>query len=160
MKEISSFLGLHQSTTYRVLATLIAYEFVEQNSQNEKYRLGISARVLSDAYMRNKDLWQTAIAHLQTLRDRSGENTHLGILTDSEVVYLDKLSGFQSVGINPSRIGRRAPIHCTALGKSMLVFLPEESLNEKLRNYPLVRYTASTIAELNQLRLELASIRG
>jgi IclR family acetate operon transcriptional repressor len=57
-----------------------------------------------------------------------------------------------------SRVGRRAPLHCTALGKSLAAWEPEEWV-ERLVGRRLRAYTAATMTEPADLRRELAKIR-
>jgi DNA-binding IclR family transcriptional regulator len=57
-----------------------------------------------------------------------------------------------------ARIGGRAPLHCTANGKVLLAFQPNEVIEEALRA-PRARYTENTIVDPAVLRSQLAEIR-
>jgi DNA-binding IclR family transcriptional regulator len=58
-----------------------------------------------------------------------------------------------------SRVGRRAPLHCTALGKSLAAWEPEDWIDRFLRRR-LRAYTPSTLTEPADLRRELTKIRA
>ncbi len=54
---------------------------------------------------------------MQMLADQTGETVlHLGQLIDSEIIYVHKVDSRHMLGMY-SRVGRRAPLHCTAIGK-------------------------------------------
>jgi len=61
------------------------------------------------------------IPELTELFQATGETVHLAVLHGSDVVYLAKLYGRRQVR-SPSRIGGRAPAHCTAVGKALLAY--------------------------------------
>jgi DNA-binding IclR family transcriptional regulator len=80
-------------------------------------------------------------------------------LEGSEVVYLDKLAGLHPIGLMTSRAGGRAPAYCTALGKSLLAYLPETRLREVLDDTKFAKYTDKTITEIESLLKELDKVR-
>jgi len=82
---------------------------------------------------------------------------HLGVLDEWEVVYIDKIESDQPLQMY-SRIGRRAPLHCTALGKSLAAWETDDWLDRFLRRR-LRAYTPATLTEPADLRRELAKIR-
>src|SRR5262249_33773007 len=57
-----------------------------------------------------------------------------------------------------SRVGRRAPLHCTALGKSLAAWETDDWLDRFLRRR-LRAYTPATLTEPADVRRELAKIR-
>ena len=120
LTDISRKGQLNQSTVYRLLGTLVKDGFVEQSPQTGKYRLGVAALALGEAFLRQNDLCQRAHEALVQLRNSCGETVHLAVLEGSEVVYLDKLPGLHPIGLMSSRVGGRSPAHCTGVGKVSL----------------------------------------
>jgi len=66
------------------------------------------------------------------------------------VVYIDKIEADHPLP-RYSRIGRRAPLHCTALGKSLAEWEAEEWLDRFLRQR-LRAYTPSTLVHPADVR--------
>lgn len=159
LTEISRRVRLSQSTAFRLLVTLKSAGLVEQIPSNGKYRLGVTCLALGDAFLRSNDLRQKAYASLVKLRDLCGETVHLAFLEAREVVYLDKLAGLHPIGLMSSRVGSRAPAYCTALGKSLLAFLPESQIREIVLKTTLTRFTQNTITDGEQLLEELRKVR-
>jgi len=87
-----------------------------------------------------------------------GETVHLGILDEGEVVYIDKIESTRRVRMY-SQVGRRAPAHCTGLGKVLLAQLPDASLAEVIERRGLRRFTSKTITSPKELRDHFALIR-
>jgi len=83
---------------------------------------------------------------------------HLAVLDGAEIQYLDKVGGRFATAV-PSRVGGRAPAHCTALGKAMLAWLPAEDVECQVVA-ALGRQTSRTIGDITALHQELTRIRS
>ena len=94
---------------------------------------------------------------LEELHEVSHEIIHLGVLIDSEVLYLDKVFGHNPVR-SPSHVGARVPAHCTAIGKAMIAFGETEQI-ERFLNSRLERRTPYTVVQGRVLREEFETIR-
>ena len=65
------------------------------------------------------------------------ETVHLAVLSGTEIVYVDKVDSPRPLGIM-SKIGQRAPLYCTALGKVLLAFQHEDELKRIIHQLKLV----------------------
>jgi DNA-binding IclR family transcriptional regulator len=158
MTEISEKLGLYPSTTHRILDTLKHWGYVEQEPDNQKYRLGLKVLELGMAKLQQIDLVREATPYLKELVNQCNETAHLGVLEGGDVLYLAKVESSQTIRMC-SYVGKRAPLHCTALGKVLLAFLPEEERNKILEQKGLPRLTENTITDRNKLEKQLTKIQ-
>ncbi len=158
LSEISLRVALHQSTVFRLLATLRAAGFIEQNPNTGRYRLGPAALSLGQAFLRHSDLRQLAEAPLASLRDHTSETVHLATLHGTEVIYLEKLPGLHPIGLMSSRVGDHSPAHCTGLGKALLAYEPEIAVRQAFSG-GLRSYTPRTITRIPALLEELEKVR-
>jgi IclR family KDG regulon transcriptional repressor len=127
--EISRTLDLHKNNVFRLLATLEMEGFIEQRD-GDKYRLGTRCLELGRAYTRaGGDLIRRGGAVLEDLSREIGETVHLGVLRDFEVVHLAGRESQHLLRVG-SRVGRRLPAHCTALGKVILACSDESVRTE------------------------------
>ena len=88
--------------------------------------------------------------HLRRLQERTGETVHLGVLRGTEVIYLDKVEGRQSVRMY-SQIGNASPAYCTGVGKAALSTLDQEALARlvgEMRFHPFTERTHLSAAAL------------
>ena len=156
--ELSKRVGLHVSTAHRILATLVARGYGRQNPDTGRYALGAKAFHLAESYLGQMDLRHMVRPVLERLGQETGETANLVILDGREALYLDKVESPQSLRIF-SRIGRRAPLYCTAAGKVLLAWRPNAEQSALLGRSPLGRLTKRTIISLSQLRQELERVR-
>jgi IclR family KDG regulon transcriptional repressor len=156
--EIGAQMGLHKSSVYRILATLARRGYVHQDPLTERYTLGLKLVDLGTTVLNRLELRGIGLPYLKWLMESSREVAHLVVLRDGKAVYIEKVE-YPSPVKMASRIGASVPLHCTAVGKAMLAFLPEGSV-EVIINQGLERRTPSTITDPVKLREELEHIRN
>ena len=155
---LSKQVGLHVSTTHRILGTLIERGYARQNPETGRYALGARALHLADSYLGQVDLRRVARPILERLSRETGETANLVLLAGREPLYLNKAESSQSLRIF-SRIGHRAPLHCTAVGKILLAYRPREEADALLGSNPLEALTKHTIVSAGQFHRELDKVR-
>lgn len=143
--DISKLMGLSKSTLHSLLKTLQLHGYIDQNPENGKYRLGMKLVERGHFVVGSMDIRQKAKGWLTDLSRRTGQTTHLGILDGREGVYIEKIEG-KLAAIAYSRIGRRLPVHATAIGKVLIAWLGEAELNALLEGYQYTTFTPSTLA--------------
>ncbi len=159
LTEISDAVQLSSSTTYRLLASLISRHFVERHEESNSYKLGLACLELAWAFRAGDPIRHMALPHLQALRDATAETVHLGVLHQTDVVYLEKLPGLHSVGIMSSQVGARFPAYCTGLGKALLAFTQSAKARSYLECSPFPRLTGMTMTDAEELLRELDRVR-
>ena len=158
MTELSERLELYPSTIHRILDTLKYRGYVEQDPHTQKYQLGLKALELGMAKLHQMDLVREATPYLKELENQCNETVHLGVLEEGEVLYLAKEESSQTIRMI-SYVGKRAPLHCTALGKALLAYLPEGERKKMLSKKVLPRLTENTITDKRELEKELGKVR-
>lgn len=158
LSELASLLSLDRSTTYRILLSLEKCQLVERNQQTGEYSLSVGALELGSAYLGRIDLVQIARPIMADLARKAQETVHLAILSDTEILYIDKVDSPRSLGVM-SKVGQRSPIYCTALGKALLAFQSPEEQSRILKKIDLKPFTSRTITTKEALRKELQWVR-
>ena len=158
ISRLADRLGLAKSTVHRLASTLIQSGMLEQNRENGKYRLGLQVFELGSLVRRKMDVSAEARPWLMQLREQTGETVHLAILSQTGIVYVHFMESHKAIRMS-SGIGLRKPAHCTAEGKALLAFQPQEAIDRYLAA-GLERLTPRTIVEPAALRAELASVRA
>jgi DNA-binding IclR family transcriptional regulator len=155
--EISKKLKIYPSTIHRILDTLKYRGYVEQNPTDQKYQLGLKVLELGMAKLHQMDLAREASPYLKELVNKCNETVHLGVL-EEEVLYLAKEESSHTIRMC-SYVGKRAPVHCTALGKVLLAYLPEGERKKILGKRELSRLTEKTITDKEELEKELNKVK-
>ncbi len=159
LQELSEEIDLSVSTTFRLLATLSYYRYVQRDEQTLHYKLGLSCLELAKSYNEGSELHRVALPELEALRDDCKETVHLAILDKMEIVYIEKLPGLYPIGLMGSRIGGRAPAYCTAVGKVLLAYKDPQVVRGYFESHTLKRHTQATITDPVVLMKELDEIR-
>lgn len=89
--EVSEYLGIYKSTVHNILSTLKAMEYLEQDEETGKYRLGIQVFNLSKALGDTYSITKIAGPHMQELSNHTGERCYLAVPYRQEVLYLDAM---------------------------------------------------------------------
>lgn len=158
LTDIGERIGLHKSTVHRLLASLKERGYIEQDTDTSRYRLGLGFISLAGPYLNQLDLKSTAEPEMRRLSDSLGVTVFLATLRDGEVVYLDKVErydGFRRFDI----IGRHVPIHCTSLGRSLVMDMENHRLKELLGGITLHRMTPHTITDIDDVIANVESCR-
>ncbi len=155
--ELARAVGLSKATVYRLLSTLAGRGFAERVPGTDFYRLGLAVFDLGMAVRNRMDLVREARPILKEVVERTRETVHLGILDNDEVVYVDKLEGPGAIQML-SRIGRRVPVHCTAMGKVLAADLPAVELERIISLRGLKACTENTITDLELLKAHLQEV--
>lgn len=154
VSELARRADMSKSTAFRLLGMLQRNGVVERIGSG--YRLGsqlheLAQQVYSPEHDRIREL---ATPFLIELYERTHQTAHLAVLHGVDVLYLGKLYGPHTVP-PPTRVGGRAPAHCTATGKILLAYAEQPSRSDG----PLVHRTHRSITDPVQLGRHLAAVR-
>ena len=154
ISEISVRLAMPKATVYRFLQTMKTLGYVRQEPDSERYGLTMRVFELGAKALRFPDLVEIAKPHMLRLSDATGETVHLGMLIDSEIIYVHKVDSRHNLGMY-SRIGRRAPLHCTAIGKVLMAWERPERRAQIMRGCDFKRYRDNTITTMTDFEAEM-----
>ncbi len=155
--EIGKRVGLSKSTVHRILQTLCWRGYIEKNE--EHYCLGLKIVELGSTLLNDLDIRKIAGPILEQAATTLEEAVHLVLYDSGEVVYIDTKGSSQKIINMYSKVGRRAPIHATAVGKAMLSFLPENKLEEIISKKGLYKITEKTITNKEEFLRHLGQVR-
>jgi DNA-binding IclR family transcriptional regulator len=154
--ELSKRLKLHKNNVFRLLATLEARGYIEQNKATDNYRLGIRCLQVGQNYVQQVGLLRQARPILERVSRTSRETAVVAVLRNGAAVPLDAVESDQPVRI-VSRIGEALPLHCTAFGKVYLAFASEDELRNLLPD-GLTKFTDKTIGDRPALLQQLKQV--
>jgi len=149
LKILSAETGLHPSTAFRILASLIEVGFVERDSSGH-YFIGRRVSHLAHSARRAVDLRDESRDIMQQLRDEIGETVNLTIREGDEVIYIERATPNRMMRVEQV-VGSRAPLHVTAVGKLMLDQLGNDFIRAYSERTGLKAYTSHTLSSLDSL---------
>jgi len=156
--EISEALDLHKSTAAGLVYTLESNGYLQQDPATRKYSLGLKLVERAFTVLEQIDVRELALPYLHELRDWRDESVNLAIRDDGHVVYIARLLSSQALGIR-AEVGKRAPVHCTGLGKAILSYLPVAEVEQIIARYGLPAVMEKTITDRKLFLEELSKTR-
>jgi DNA-binding IclR family transcriptional regulator len=157
LAEICQRIGLHKSTAHRSLMVLERSALIERTLEN-RFRLGLKLYELGNRAVEQIDLRARVHPFFRRLATQVGETVHLSVLQKTSVVYLDKVEPNRRVCMS-SKTGSSNPVYCTSMGKAMLAFQPEETIEQIVAKIRFVRHTPKTLCTREALLKALERIR-
>ena len=154
VSELSMRLAMPKATVYRFLQTMRSLGYVRQEPDSERYGLTMKMYELGTKALQYPDLIELAKPHMQELSDKTGETIHLGMLIESEIIYVHKVDSRHVLGMY-SKIGRRAPIHCTAIGKVLLAWESDQFRDNVIAGATFQKFREKTITNRADFIAEL-----
>lgn len=159
LSELSNYVGLSKPSVYRLIKTLQAFRLVSKEIETGFYFPGPGLIELAQKGLEHLEVRKLSLPYLEDLQKKTNETVHLAVLDSGEVVYVEKRESTQTIRMY-SAVGRRAPAHCTGLGKAILAFLPERERWQILEEKGLTAYTSNTITSIADFESECARIRS
>jgi IclR family transcriptional regulator, KDG regulon repressor len=156
--EIANQIDINKSSVYRILSTLVLYGFIEQDELTGRYKLGYKFLEISSKLLESIDLREEAKPFLLELEEETNEVIHLVVYDQGEVVYIEKLEGNEVLRMH-SKVGKRAPMHCTSVGKAILAHLPTNDVIEILDRKGMPMHTDQTITDKDRFLKELIGVK-
>lgn len=156
LKEISTQMGLPESSLFRILMTLQDRAYLTQDSSG-CYRL-TNKVLFGKVRDRAGILRERAHPLLRELASRFNETASLAYLFEMRIEVLDSVDTLHEVRVI-NQPGRVLPPHCSSLGKAITAFQDPRTGDEILGVYGLIRRTPYTITDRQELLAMFDEIR-
>lgn len=147
LSELSRELGLSVSTVHRLLGTLKAYRFIEQDEAAGAYRLGLALLELGSVVQKGLDLFQRSEVPLRQLARQTGETAYLCVVDGDEALCLDRVEGQHQVRVLVLDVGGRLPLNCGAAPRALLASLPDSDIRRLIDGGHLRQLTPCSLIQ-------------
>jgi IclR family KDG regulon transcriptional repressor len=154
VRALAKRLRLSKSTVHNLLTTLEAVGYICQSPSDRCYYLSMKLFELGSVVVNRSRLRDQVRPYLEQLAAQTKETVYLGVIDRGDVIYIDKIDTPHVLGML-TRVGERAPVHCTGIGKALLAYglLDLGAITE------IKAYTRRTITSIEALKEHLATIR-
>src|SRR4029077_12067390 len=112
--------------------------------------IGVRAFRVGSAFRDHRNLVVQAYPRLKRLMEESGETTNLAVTDDGEAVFVEQVQCRELMRMS-TKLGARAPLHASGVGKAMLAAMPVAAIDSALARRGLGRHTANTITDAAHL---------
>ena len=144
LTDIGQRVQLPPSTVHRLLATLEKMGYVYQAGELGRWYVGLQAFTVGSSFLSSRDFIAQSHPYMRRLMDQSGETVNLAILDGTEAVFVDQVQCREMMR-TIVKLGSRAPLHASGVGKAMFASLPDDQIDAILKVRGLPRITGNTI---------------
>jgi DNA-binding IclR family transcriptional regulator len=160
LSEIASRLRFEKGTVHRMLQTLQARRFIQQDPVTRKYGLGDRSIELGSRIDKNKVLRSTLEPHLKKILEKCKETVWVVVLEGDEAKCIVRSEPDKFLKVTFQE-GCRLPAHCTGGGRILLAGLTDEAVRKLYDGEKtLKKLTPKSIGTLESLMKALKQIRN
>jgi DNA-binding IclR family transcriptional regulator len=157
LAELSKRVGLHNSTTFHLVKTMVSLGYIRQE-KDKRYRVGRPLFALAASSLDEIEMVNLATPVLEDLSRATGESGHFAVRMGDSVIVVARTSGPGAFQLT-DRVGVVRPAHCTALGKVILAALRPDQLQRFVERVELKPSTEKSITEIPALLREIEEVR-
>lgn len=157
LSEIADASGLPRSSAHRLVAELEREGLLER-LPDRTYRLGVRLWEFASRTPGALGLREIARPWLAAVHERVRQHAQLGVLSGTDVLFIERLSMRDAV-LNATLIGGRMPLHASSSGLVLLAFADTALVDDVIGNGLRV-YTEHTIRTGAALRARLRQVRA
>jgi IclR family KDG regulon transcriptional repressor len=158
LAELSKRVGLHNSTAFHLIRTMVSLGYIRQMKDTKRYRIGRPLFALAVSSLDEIEMVSLATPVLEDLSRETRETSHFAVRMGDAVVVIARTSGAGAFQL-ADRVGVVRPAHCTALGKVILAALRPDQFERYLARSELKSFTSKSITEADRLRKEIEEVR-
>lgn len=156
-KELEQATGFNRSNVRRLVFTLMNKGYIEKDSSG-KYTLGLKVVELSSIRLNQVELKTEAAPLLRELSLKTNQVCHMGIYSEGEVVYIEKIQPVNSISMYSS-IGVRIPVYLSSMGKVLLSQFDDEEIKRILKSTNMEKRTKNTHTDVGAVLDEVRTVR-
>jgi DNA-binding IclR family transcriptional regulator len=158
LADVQRKTGLQKTVVHRLLKTLVASRFVEQDSESAAFHIGLGAFEVAQAYPHAGSLITVSRRFLRDLVAGSPYTAYVAELDGFDIVYLAVVEGTGPLRVHVTP-GSRGQAYATAVGKALLAELDDDEIARRAKACGFRQLTPSTITSTARLLEEVQVVR-
>jgi DNA-binding IclR family transcriptional regulator len=159
LAEIHKVLGINKSTAHSILNALREAKLAERNEASGRWSLGFKLLELGMAYYRTNPFFQRFDQVAEKIKAVCRESVYYAVMRGTQILYIHisaERSHALTVGMMP---GDTIPATCSAMGKALLIDLPDAEIRSLFKDAVFERRTERSIRDVEGLIADIAAAR-
>lgn len=160
LTELAERVGAPKSSLFPIVHTMRVRRFLDYDEARGLYSIGLAAFAVGSAFVGSHNLLEHITGAMRSVALQCNETCQMGVRDHDRVLYVAKEDSPDPIQLI-SHVGKRLPLHCTALGKALLL---DADAAELERLYPssanMPAMTDKTLVSRDQLALQLEQMRA
>lgn len=157
LKEVAQATGLATPTASRFLANLESLGYLR--SEGNRWRVAARLAGLGRGFLPS-DAAAAVSTALMELAEATGVTAFFVVCDRDEAVYVHRAAPTRSGLVSAQRIGTRAPLYCTGVGKIFLSARSDDAIREYARIHPFHPFTPHTTGTHLELLRRVGLVRS
>ena len=150
--EIMSAIDIPRSSLSHILNTLLHLGYIKQQKGN--YVMASKVHEVSHMVLSKMDLRAAALPILREVAGKVDLSCNLGAINANEAIYVAKVEN-KNAFMSMAWVGKRIPLMTSALGKSLLSLLPNDTVEKFLEANPTYQTGAKAVPSKEEFFKEL-----
>ncbi len=156
--DMAEAIGVNATTASNIVRTLHDLGYLSQ-TENRRYKLGPRCFALGVAADRWGQLRELSRGVMKEVASKTGDLVFLGARDGFALLCMELVEGGGAIAITRRQLWLDS-LHCSATGKVLLAWMPEDELNRYLSSTELERRTPHSIVDPTALRKALERVRA
>jgi len=157
LMEIARAIGISKVSAFRYVNTLIALGYLRREARTKLLKPGPSAITLSNNLMKSFDLLEIIKPYIDDAYSTHNVSIDSALLENNVLLKLYQRVVKEKIMYDLPII--ETGLHCTALGKAALAFLPEQEMQSIVGSMNLTKKTKNTHVKRADLFTDLAKTK-
>jgi IclR family transcriptional regulator, KDG regulon repressor len=158
LTEIAARQGIQKSAAHRFLATLRDLGYIITDQHN-RYLVSFRLFEMGMRVANSTGILEVAQPYMKKIAQMHNETVNLARLEGTKIIFIKKI-GSTAILRTDLAVGSRVPAYCTALGKAVMAFLPDDQLIPLIEAMEMRERTPFTLVKPKALLEALAKVRG
>ncbi len=159
LSDLSSALNMNASTVSRFVSSLMSRGYLRQDIDSGRYYLSLKFCMIADRINANLQLSSLAMPIMRQISRSVNESVCLAVEQNAMVEYIGVVRAQDQLMQTLQRIGNRAPMHCTGIGKLLLCGHTREEVCQIMKTRGMTAFTPHTITDVQVLLGELEKVK-
>ncbi|MGI6169417.1 MAG: IclR family transcriptional regulator, partial [Christensenellales bacterium] len=159
LQELSRLVGMNESTALRYIVTLQKNGYVVQDADTNRYSLSYKICAIAANVSSRKSIRNICTPYLRSIAQIFSESANIAEEHNMMVMYIEAVSGPRQLLMTTRRIGNISPMHCTAVGKLLLLNYAPPQIDQFIATRGLPALTDRSITTREALLRELETVR-
>jgi IclR family acetate operon transcriptional repressor len=155
VSELAERAQLPVPTIHRLIRTLVSRGYVRQ-LPTRRYALG--PRLIRLGESATQVLGASSRPHLAHLVEQIGETANMAVLDGNMAAYVAQVPSAHTMRMF-TEVGRRVYLHCTGVGKAILLQMPNDAVRSLVGRTGMPAYTDNSITDMETLISDLERSR-
>lgn len=159
LTDLSTITAITSPTVYRALSTMQQHGIVHFDEAAQLWSIGSGAFRIGNSFLRKTNIIEQSRPVMQQLMRETKETSNLGMLNDSDVIFLSQVETHEPIRAF-HRPGSKGAVYASGIGKVLFAYMDDDAARRMLSRTQMEKFTDRTMTDINALITHKAEMRN